>query len=198
MPEQPVRTKLRPRRSGRRTLDQRLMLRLPRVGAALARAVGSLPPHSRLRRASLTRSVGLALESFNRRDLDAAMALCDPDFEYRPEAAWVRAGLVEESYRGMENYRRFVETVDEVWGGENYLTPLELVDDGERLLMLADGRMRAQASGVALSEEYALLATLKHGRPRVMQEYYDHAEALAQMGLAPESSRAAASGAAAQ
>jgi hypothetical protein len=49
--------------------------------------------------------------------------------------------------------------------------------------VLAQGSMRAQASGVPLSEAFALLTTLKDGRPQLMQEYYDHGEALAELGL---------------
>ena len=61
---------------------------------------------------------------------------------------------------------------------------LELIDLGERIVLLADGSMRAQASGVPLTEAFALVSTLKHGRPVRHEEYYDHAEALKAVGLA--------------
>jgi ketosteroid isomerase-like protein len=178
-----VRTPLRPLGRSRRTLDQRLALRFPAPFAAFARVIGVLSPRSRLRRASLTRTARVGLDCYNRRDLEAAVALCHRDFEYRPGRAWVQAGLVEASYRGLEGYRRYIATVDEVWGGHNYLRPIEFVDAGECVLVLAQGSMRAQASGVPLSEAFALLTTLKDGRPQLMQEYYDHGEALAELGL---------------
>ena len=74
-------------------------------------------------------------------------------------------------------------TVDEVWGGENYVEPVELVDLGERLVVLANVPMRAQASGVPLIEAFALVLTLKDGRVIRQEEYYDHAEALGAAGL---------------
>jgi ketosteroid isomerase-like protein len=180
---QVVRSPLRARPRSRRTLDQRLALRFPGLAAANFRMLARLPPASRLRRAALARAVQLTLEAFNRRDLEAVVVGAHPDFEYRPEPNWVAAGLVDESYRGLEGYRRFVMTVDEVWGGENRLKPVEVIDMGEQFVILAHGEMRAQASGVELVQEYAGVTTLKDGRPIRVQEYYDHAEGLAAVGL---------------
>jgi hypothetical protein len=43
--------------------------------------------------------------------------------------------------------------------------------------------MRARSSGVALTEAYAALSTLEAGRPIRVQEYFDHAQARAAVGL---------------
>jgi ketosteroid isomerase-like protein len=181
-----VRTPLRARGSSRRTLDQRLSLLLPRLAAASFRRITALRPASRFRRAALSRAVRLALEAYNRRDLDAVLIGCHPEFEYHPERSWVEAGLVEDCYRGLDGYRRYVATVDEVWGGENYLKPLELFDLGDRFVVLADGTMRAQASGVSLNESYAAVFSLKDGVMAHLQEYYDHAKALEAVGLSEQ------------
>jgi ketosteroid isomerase-like protein len=178
-----VRRPLRMRERSRRTLDQRFFLRFPRLAAATSRRIGKLPPSSRLRQASLSRTARLAMQAYNRRDPDAAVIGCHPDFEYHPGRTWVESGLVEPCYRGVEGYRRYLASVDEVWGGENYLKPVELIDLGERFVVLADGTMRAQASGVPLTEAFALVTTLKGGRAIHLQEYYDHAEALEAVGL---------------
>jgi ketosteroid isomerase-like protein len=178
-----VRKPLRVRERSRRTLDQRLSLRFPRLAAAYLRLIFKLPPGSRLRQASLWRGWQLALEAYNRRDLDAVVVGLHPEFEYHPDRNWVKAGLVEPCYRGLEGYSKYVATVDEVWGGENYLKPVELIDLGERIVVLADGTMRAQASGVPLTEAFGLVSTLKDGRIVRHQEYYDHDEALEAVGL---------------
>ena len=102
---------------------------------------------------------GSRCEAFNRRDLAAAVAGAHPAFEYHPNKDWADAGLVEPSYRGLSAYRRYVATVDEVWGGQNYLTGREVIDVGDRFVLLAQGRMRAQASGVWLNEEFGLVVT---------------------------------------
>jgi ketosteroid isomerase-like protein len=178
-----VRKPLRVRERSSRTLDQRLALHFPRLAVACLRPIGKLAPTSRLRRAALYRGVRLALEAYNRRDLDAVFIPWPAEFEYRPARNWVEAGLVEPCYRGREGYRRYIATADEVWGEENYLQPLELIDLGERLLVLADVRMRAQASGVPLTEAYAAVSTLRDGLVIHVQEYFDHAEALEAVGL---------------
>ena len=178
-----VRKPLRARERSSRTLDQRLSLRFPRLAAAYLRRIGRLPPGSRLRQATLWRGARLGLEAYNRRDLDAVVIGWHPEFEYHTGREWAQSGLVESCYRGLEGYRRYLATVDEVWGRENYLKPVELIDLGERTVVLADGRMRAQDSGVPLAEAFALVMTLKDGRVIHLQEYYDHAEALEATGL---------------
>jgi ketosteroid isomerase-like protein len=178
-----VRKPLRVRERSSRTLDQRLSLRFPRLAAANSRRIAKLPPTSRFRQAALWRAVRLALEAYNRRDLDAVVIGWHPEFEYYPARA-VEIGLLEPCYRGLEGYRKYVATTSEVWGGENYLKPVELIDLGERFVVLADVVMRGQASGVPLTEAYAVVSTLRDGSVTSVQEYYDHAEALEAAGLA--------------
>jgi ketosteroid isomerase-like protein len=181
--DQIVRKPLRVSERSRRTLDQRLSLRFPRLAAAYLRRIGKMPPGSRLRQATLWRGVRLGVEAYNRRDLDAVVVGWHPEFEYHTGREWAQSGLVEPCYRGLEGYRKYVAATEEVWGEENYLRPVELIDLGERIVMLADGRMRAQASGVPLAEAFALVTTLEDGRTVRLQEYYDHAEALEAVGL---------------
>jgi ketosteroid isomerase-like protein len=180
-----VRTPVRLRDPSRRTLDRKLFLRFPRAAVVSARLISRLPPRSRLRQAALRRDVGLSLEAYNRRDLDAVVASWDPQFEYRPDDGWVQAGLVEPSYRGLSGYQRYVAGTAEVWGTENYLSRAELIDLGDRVVVLADGWMRGQRSGVQLIQPYALVTTLRNGRPVRHEEYFDHAKALLAAGLSP-------------
>jgi ketosteroid isomerase-like protein len=181
--DQIVRKPLRARERSSRTLDQRLSLRFPRLAAAYLRLIGKMPPGSRLRQATLWRGVRLGVEAYNRRDLDAVVIGSDPEFEYHTGRLWAQSGLAEPCYRGLEGYRKYVAATEEVWGRENHLRPVEFIDLGERIVMLANVAMRAQASGVPLTEAFALVATLKDGRIVRYQEYYDHAEALEAVGL---------------
>jgi ketosteroid isomerase-like protein len=178
-----VRQPLRARQRSSRALDQRVSLRFPWLGAATARLIGQMPPTSRLRRSALARAVRLASEAYNRRDLDAVVIGWHPNCEYLPGREWIEAGLVEPCYRGLKGYREYVATTSEVWGAENYLIPLELIDLGDRFVVLANVPTRAQASGVSLTEAFAYVATLRDGRPIRFQEYFDHAEALKAVGL---------------
>lgn len=75
-----VRNPLRVREQSNRTLDQRIALRLPRLAAACARLLSKLARASRVRQAALCRGVRLALEAYNRRDLDAVFAPWSAEF----------------------------------------------------------------------------------------------------------------------
>jgi hypothetical protein len=178
-----VRKPLRVAERSSRALDQRLLLQFPGLTAAYLRVIDRLSPHSRLRQAAVWRGVRLGSEAYNRRDLDAAVVGWDPEFEYHPGRDWVEAGLVEPCYRGVEGYRRYVAIADEISGGELYLQAMELIDLGNRLLILADAPIRGQEGDVSRSDPYAALTTLKDGRVIKTQEYFDHADALGAAGL---------------
>ena len=178
-----VRKPFRVRERSSRTLDQRLSLRFPRLAAAYARMIAKRPPRSRLRQAATWRAVRLAVEAYNRRDLDAYQIACHPDFEIFPARVWIESGLVEPCYRGPEGFREYVAIWDEVWGTDSFIRPVELIDMGERIVMLTQAPMRARASGVPLTEEFATVSTLKDGTVIRQEEYWDHAEALEAVGL---------------
>jgi ketosteroid isomerase-like protein len=171
------------RERSRRTLDQRLALRFPRVAAAYFRLFFKLPPGSRIRQAAVWRGARLALEAYNRRDMDAVGIGYHPEFEYHPARNWVEAGLLEPHYRGLEGHRSYVASTAEVFGTEVYVKPVELIDLGEKFVVLANAPMRAQASGIELTEEFALVSTLEDGQVIRIQEYYDYSEALEAVGL---------------
>jgi ketosteroid isomerase-like protein len=178
-----VRQPLQVRARSHRTLDQRFLLRFPRCAAASFRPVAKRPPSSRLRQAALRRAARLALEAYNRRDMDALGIGYHPEFEYHPARHWVESGMLEPSYRGLEGHKRYVASTAEVFGAEVYVKPVELIDAGDRFAVLATVPMRAQASGIRLTEEFALVTTLKDGLVFRVHEYYDHGEALEAVGL---------------
>ena len=178
-----VRKPLRVRERSSRTLDQRLSLRFPRLFDAYVRLIGRLPPSSRLRQATLWRGTRLGFEAFNRRDLDAALLGCHPDCELHPPREVVESGFAAPCYRGPAGYREYVSTALEVWDASARVEPVELVDLGDRFVVLADVPWRAQASGVPLTGQFAIFYTLRDGRVMHLQEYLDHAEALEAAGL---------------
>jgi hypothetical protein len=178
-----VRKPLRIREHTSRTLEQRLALRFPRLATVGFRLVTRLPPGSRVRQAVVWRMVRLAVEAYNRRDLDVVAAAYGPDLEYYPYREFVEAGLAEPVYYGPSGYRAYIEATYDVWGTEVRLYPTELIDLGDRIVLLADMPMRAQASGVLLAQTYAGVSTLKHGRVIRNDDFLSHAEALELVGL---------------
>lgn len=182
-PGQIVRRPLRVRARTRRTLDQRILLRFPGLAAAMFRLIGRLPPSSRIRQAALWRAMQMGLEAYNRRDLMVVSIGFGPDLEYYPYRQFVEAGLAEPCYRGPAGYREYIAGTSDVWGADVRLEPTELIDLGDRLVVLADMPMRAQASGVPLGETYACVQTLRDGRVVRQHDYLDQAEALDAVGL---------------
>jgi ketosteroid isomerase-like protein len=180
-----VRKPLRARERSRRTLDQRLALRFPRLFTAFARLIGRLPPRSRVRQAVLWRNIRLAVEAYNRRDLDAVAIGYRPDLEYYPYREFVESALAEPCYHGPSGYRAYIAATYDVWGTDVLLKPTELIDMGDRVVLLADMPMRAQASGVPLAQTYAGVSTLKDGRVIRQHDFLNQAEALEAVGLPP-------------
>jgi len=178
-----VRKPLQVRERPSRPLDQRVLVRFPRLAARWAGLIGRLPPSSRLRQAVLWRATRLGMEAFNRRDIDAAVVAGHPDFEYRPPQEFVDAGFLEPCYRGPEGYRAFVSSFSEVWGADLRVEPVELVDLGGCVVLLAELPTRAQASGVPFTGKIATVSVLRNGRAIRVQAYLDHAEALEAVGL---------------
>jgi ketosteroid isomerase-like protein len=143
-----------------------------------------LPPHSRVRQALLRRSMRMALEAYNRRDLDVVALGYHPNLEYYPYREFVEAGLAEPCYHGPAGYKRYIEGTNDVWGREVRLEPRELIDLKPRVVLLADMPMRAQASGIPLAESYAGVMTFADdGRVVRHEDYLDQDEALAAAGL---------------
>jgi ketosteroid isomerase-like protein len=173
-----------PLREGKgRAFEQRLIARLPWLAVPTLRLVAMLPPSSRVRQALMWRGMRLSAEAFNRGDLDALAPTRDPDFEFHPPREAVESGFFEPCYRGAGGYRKYVSELADVWGADIRIESLELIDMGDRLVMLYDAPVRAQASGVQLTGKLASVATLANGRVIHQQDYFDHDEALEAVGL---------------
>ncbi len=174
---------LRVGKGERRTLDQQLAVRFRRLAPATLRLIAALSPTSRVRQAVVRRAMRLALEAYNRRDLDAVVIGYGSELEYYPYREFVEAGLAEPCYHGPSGYRTYIEATYEVWGAEVRLEPTELIDLGDRLVVLADMPMRAQASGISFAQTYAGVMTIEDGKMIRHQDFLNHAEALESVGL---------------
>ncbi len=178
-----VRMPLRVRQQPSRTLDQRLFVRFPWLAAPGFALVLKLPVGSRLRRAGVARAVRLGLEAFNRKDLDVAVTGFHPELEYYPYREFVEAGLAEPCYYGPAGYRAYIEGTYDVWGADVRLEPIELIDLGDRVVVLADMPMQAQSSGIALAERYGSVWTIKGGRVIQVRDFLRHSDALEAAGV---------------
>jgi ketosteroid isomerase-like protein len=179
---QVVRKPLTVRARLRRTPEEHLIVRFPGLYVLLVRSLARLPPRSRIRRALVWRTMEQGFAATNRRDFDAVLPRYDPEVEIIPAPELISVGIAA-SYRGREGFLALWEDWDSAWAGHAQWEPKELIDLGDRLLMLGRIRGTGEASGVAVDTEIALLYTLKDGRVVREQHYMAHAQALEAVGL---------------
>ena len=165
-----IRKPLSATHSASRTLEERLMLRFPRLFGAVGRLTRRLPAKSRLRQTLIWRSVNLAFGAVNRRDFDAVVPRYHPDVEIHVSPAILGLGDIEPVYRGREGYRQFYRDWLPAWGGGFQFKPQELIDLGDdRLVALVKADFRGQGSGVGLEGNVSFLWTLDQ-QGRVIRE----------------------------
>jgi ketosteroid isomerase-like protein len=121
------------------------------------------------------------MEAFNRRDVDAAVIPGTPDFEMYPPREFVDMGF-EPCYRGRAGFRKYMSAWSDVFA-DLRVEPVELIDLGDRIVLLAELPGRGQTSGVPFTGKIATVTVLKEGKAVRVQAYFDHAEALEAVGL---------------
>lgn len=168
----------------RRALEEHLLVRVPGLYVLFASVLSLLRPQSRVRQALLWRNVGLSLSATNRRDFEAVLARYDPEVEFVPADQLVQLGIAA-SYRGHDGFLSLWDDWDTAWAGHAQWEPRELIDLGDRLLILAGMRGTGERSGIDVDMHFAILATLRNGRVIREEHYLDPATALEAVGLAP-------------
>jgi hypothetical protein len=180
-----VRQKLSVCEPSARTLEQRLAVRVPGFAQLGMGLIARLSPRSRLRQALLARAVQGGLEASNRGDFEVVVQGYHPDVEFHQPPGSSEHGELgfQPTYRGHEGYREFQAHWLSAWD-EVRLEPQELIDLGDRFLVLMQGTVRGQASGVSVSQPMAVLYTFHtSGRIICEQRFFDHNEALEAAGL---------------
>jgi ketosteroid isomerase-like protein len=165
----------------RRSLDERLFVRWPRIYVAFARAFFLLPPRSRLRRALLRRQVLSGWSAWSRGDLNLMLVRYAPDYQsvFAPE--FVTVGL-SSSYKGHAGVREWTADLSEAWE-QMELTLHEIVDAGDRLVNLGRFRSRGSGSGVELDSPTGQALWVERGLVARERVFFDWDEALAAAGL---------------
>jgi len=163
-----------------RRLDERILLRAPQLSWWASALILRLPYGSFVRRRLLLFLVHRASAAIDRGDLDLLKVLM-----YDPGAELSFAGKFadfEETYRGREAafaaYRAWVES----W--EDYRRePREIVDLGDRILILLRESGRGKGSGVPVEASLAMLLTFRSGRVVRHREFSDWQQALEAAGV---------------
>ncbi len=177
-----VRQPIAVRADSRRRLEERLFMRFPGLLSLAGRAVWRLSPRSRIRQAIIRRGVLLGFEAANRRDYAAAFVLYSEDGETINPAELVQVGLVEAKTRGRIARLDFQRRWDAEWG-EFRNEPEEVIDLGDRTLILGRLCGSGMSSGVPFDREVGYLATVSAGLAIREHVFFNHSEALEAAGL---------------
>lgn len=165
-------------------IDERFTLRFPRLARVIRAAVLGLPPKSRLRQAIVRRGVRINAEAYNRRDVDAFLAPLDARAQVNLIGEFEGAA-VEDRYEGRPGVMEFLASLDEVWENARF-EPRELIDFGDRYLLLIISRGRGRDSGMISEHPFAMLLTWRRGMAVQADYYWYQDQALEAVGLRPD------------
>ena len=121
------------------------------------------------------------LEAYNRRDVEALIAIAHPEIEWHP-ALMVKLGGGEAVYRGHAGVRELMAEVEDTLA-ELHVDLPEIRDLGERVLAVGRIRARGKTSGAVTEAPLGYLADFRDGMVIRIRTYLDHNEALEAAGL---------------
>jgi len=176
-----VRQPIALRQTSRRRLDERLVVRFPGIAYALTRALTRLSPTSRVRQATVRYVARRVLEAANRHDWEAAFAILPPGYETHSPQEFVGLGF-KPVYRGPdERLQMQLRWMDEL--GDFQQETKEVIDLGDRILVLGWMRGTGLGSGAEFESELAYLLEISNGRLSHEELFRSHAEALEAAGV---------------
>jgi ketosteroid isomerase-like protein len=123
-----------------------------------------------------------SFEAIRTRDIDALVALYDPNSEFRP----LTGTLIESGgYRGHEGIRAYFQEVDQVWEMmDPYAEDLRV--HGEIVVAIGGCRVRGRESGAEADTPMAWVFRLRDGLILSTQAFSRAEEALSAAGLVAE------------
>ena len=181
----PVRHQLSAQQSPRRGLEERLVARSPWVAEVWRRLVFRLPPKSRLRQLLLVRAVKIGLAAYSRGDLDLVLLAHHPNCEYHgpPDQGGLGTLELQGTSRGHDGYREFEAEWRSAWDAY-WIVPQELIDLGDRYLIIVQMAGHARGSTLTVTQPAAILEELDdRGMIIREQRFTDPAQALNMLGL---------------
>jgi len=156
-------TPLRRRRFKRRRLDERLVVRFPRLASAVRSVVFRLAVGSRLRRAILSTACRHGFDALRRGEYEAMAAVCHPEVETTYlTAPGETVGDLETEYKDREGLIESLRSWSEAWS-DWALEPNEMLDFGDRVLVRGRFVGRGKLSGVTTDQAGAIMFTLHRG-----------------------------------
>ena len=120
--------------------------------------------------------------TFNARDIEGALAVCDREIEFHSLFAAVGGA----HYSGHEGMRRYFADIDDAWGDELRIEPEAYFDLGEHTLAFYVARGRGPQSGAEVEMPYAQVVRWRDGLIAYYKAYARREDALRDLGVSAE------------
>ena len=111
-------------------------------------------------------------EAINARDADLLAAVSAPDIEWRDPEGVPGAGVHHGVDEVIARFREFDESMEEL-----RFAPGDLVERGDRVLVITHASGRGRESGVPVELEFFAVYRIREGRIASMNGYFDRGEA---------------------
>jgi ketosteroid isomerase-like protein len=121
--------------------------------------------------------VRAVVEAWNEGDMDAVREMHDPDVIVRTVEDWPEPG----PYVGREAVMRFAEQLRETWDADTTEVTSDFIDAADRVVVRSI--WRGVGHGPQSNMELTDVATVRKGRIRGHEFFWDHNEALEAAGL---------------
>jgi ketosteroid isomerase-like protein len=170
-----------PASAGRRTLDERVLVRFPALYRVLAGALMRMLPRPRMRRHLFARVVRRGYAAANRRDWEVLLMSLDPGIEYHPREDTLGPDQPAAFYGHAgysEMWRIWLDAFEDL-----RLEPEEVLDLGDTFLVTTRFKARGSGSGVPIDEPFVQLFKLRRGLAVWQRDFGYRAEALEAAGL---------------
>jgi ketosteroid isomerase-like protein len=119
-------------------------------------------------------------EAFNRRDINAYLAYCDPQIEFH---SVLGTAFGRPAYHGHEGVRAWHRDVEDVFGDELRIEPEAYFDLGENTISFHLVRGRGRQSGAEVAEPYAHVCRWREGLIVYFRGYAHREDALRDLGV---------------
>ena len=119
------------------------------------------------------------MQAYSARDLEAGIALSDPEIEIHTVFTAVGGGV----YRGHDGLRRFQREFEDVWGDEFLIEPEAFFDLGEHTLVFTLVRARGRQSGAEATIPAAQVLRWRDGLCVHFKAYAHREDALRDLGV---------------
>jgi SnoaL-like domain len=122
------------------------------------------------------------MEAYSARDMEAGLALSDPQIEVQTVFTAVGGGV----YQGHDGIRTFQREFEEVWGDEFRIEPQAFFDLGEQTLAFTVVRGRGSQSRAEVTIPAAQVARWRAGLCVQFKAYAHREDALSDLGVSED------------